>query len=151
MVFTFAGLQVFLSESGFEDLQTWVVGCCGFIVILGLLERGRERVRRDSRRCCVPAILPVFSWVLIDNSLIINTIHFSGRWFLLSVILTVCCVLFFFVSKRKEPKEKEIFCQSLRWQKSSSTLLSFGYWRVRGAGFLPVHYYNGAFCHGLGF
>jgi hypothetical protein len=34
--------------------------------------------------------------------------------FLLGVVVTVCCVLLFFVSKRKEPKEKEIFCQSLR-------------------------------------
>jgi uncharacterized membrane protein len=67
--------------------------------------------------------LPVVSWVLVDNSLIINGIHFcrlhaiAGGFlgcFLLGVILPLCCVLFFFVSKRKEPKEKEIFCQSLR-------------------------------------
>ena len=48
---------------------------------MGFLERGRERERRDSRRGCVSGIadnFPVFSCVLVDNSLIINTIHFSG-------------------------------------------------------------------------
>jgi hypothetical protein len=29
--------------------------------------------------------------------------------------------------------------------------LSFGYWGLRGAGFLPVQNYYGSFCHGLGF
>jgi hypothetical protein len=78
--------------------------------------------------------------------------------FTFPVLGVFCLVLFWpwaltflFISKRKVTKEKEIFCQSLRWQKSSSTLLSFGYWRLRGAGFLPVQYYYLAFCHGLGF
>ena len=56
-----------------------------------------------------------------------------------------------FISSTFLAKEKEIFCQSLRWQKSSSTLLSFGYWGLLGAGFLPVQCYYLAFCHGLVF
>ena len=41
-------------------------------------ERVTVRERRDSRRGCVPALLPVVSWVLVRKWLIINTIHFSG-------------------------------------------------------------------------
>ncbi len=43
-------------------------GCCGFLFILGLLFISY-----------FAGFLPVFSCVLIDNSLIINTIHFSGK------------------------------------------------------------------------
>ncbi len=56
-----------------------------------------------------------------------------------------------FISSTFLPKEKEIFCQSLRWQKNSSTLFSFGYRGLPGAGFLSVQYYYLAFCLELGF
>jgi len=61
--------------------------------------------------------LPVVAGGDWDKWLIISVFFGIAGWllcFLLGVILSVCCVLFFFVSKRKEPKEKEIFCQSLR-------------------------------------
>ncbi len=44
------------------------------------LVRETVRERRDSRRGCVPARLPVVSCVLALKSLIINTIHFSGMY-----------------------------------------------------------------------
>ena len=41
--------------------------------------REREGERRDSRRGCVPALLPVVSCVLVNKSLIINGFSFSGN------------------------------------------------------------------------
>ncbi len=70
----FSGLHaiagVFFLEHDFWILRftgCGLYGCCGFVVILGLLLISG-----------VAGLLPVVSWVLIDNSLIINTIYFSG-------------------------------------------------------------------------
>ena len=61
----------FLSEHDFWILRFTgcglLYGCCGFVVILGLLIISS-----------IAGFLPVFSWVLIDKSLIINAIHFSS-------------------------------------------------------------------------
>ena len=57
----------------FQDLR-----CIAAVVSWSYLVRETVRERRDSRRGCVPALLPVVSCVLGSKSLIINTIHFSG-------------------------------------------------------------------------
>ncbi len=54
---------------------------------MGFLEREREGERRDSRGGCVPASLPVVSCVLVDKSLIINGVSFSGNGAVLLVVL----------------------------------------------------------------
>jgi hypothetical protein len=54
-------------------------------------------------------LLPVVSWVLALNSLIINGIHFCRLCVLLGVVLTVGSYFSFYFKK-----EKENFCQSLR-------------------------------------
>ncbi len=44
-----------------------VAGCCGFAFIFGL-----------SFISGIAGLFPVFTYVLVDKLLIINTIHFSG-------------------------------------------------------------------------